>query len=77
MILTGRKLEEIGLTLYGRYWPSIICKRLRRARRTIFKLRDEETVAWPGIKEQLAELIDDQMATLAALRDELREDVTE
>lgn len=77
MILTGRKLEEIGKALYGRTWPTIMAPRLRRARRTLFKWRDEESAIDPGLRDQLAELLDDQLATLAALRDELKETALE
>lgn len=77
MILTGKKLEEIGLAVHGRNWPSIMAKRLRRARRTLFNIRDGISEPWPGMKEQLAELVDDQIATLAALKEELREGAME
>lgn len=73
MILTGAKLEEIGKALYGRSWPTIMAKRLRRGRRTLFDYRDSKTGMDQNFRQQLEELIDDQMATLASLRAELSE----
>jgi len=75
MILTGRKLEEIGMSLYGDNWPSVMAARLKKARKTLFRYRDKAPPA--EMKQQLAALVEDQLATLAAHLEELREDATE
>lgn len=77
MILTGRKLEEIGKALYGAHWPSIMARRLRKGRRTLFNYRDETTGMDPAMRRALEALLDDQMAMLANMKAELAEGPTE
>ncbi|WP_298800144.1 hypothetical protein [uncultured Devosia sp.] len=73
MILTGSKLQEIGLALYGDSWPSVMAHRLKKHRRTIFRWRDDSPPA--ELKRELLQLVENQIAELGALYEELREDV--
>lgn len=75
MILTGLKLQEIGRHLYGAEWASVLASRLRMSKKTVFRWRDSERAIPPKLRDQLSELIDDQLATLAAHAQELREGV--
>jgi len=75
MILTGAKLEEIGKALYGDSWALVLAGRLRKSRKTVWRWRDSERAIPPDLRGKLAELIDDQLNTLSAHANELREGV--
>ena len=72
-VLTGEKLEEIGLALYGEGWPGVLAGKLRRSKRTIFRWRDDETGRPNDLRHILAELVDDQIAFLASYAIDLRQ----
>lgn len=69
MILTGQKFEEIGRTLYGDVWVSVLSKKLHRTKRTVMRWRDDAPP--PELRQQLIDLIDEQFAFLGDCRNEL------
>lgn len=71
MILTGRKLEEIGRALYGDVWVSVLSRRLACAKRTVMRWRSEETAIPVDLRQSLVDMIDEQFAVLAEKRDYL------
>lgn len=73
MILTGRKLEEIGYALYREIWISTLSKKLRRSKRTIMRWRDSDAGLPMEVRQSLLHMIDDQFALLAEKRDQLAE----
>ena len=76
MILTGSKLQEIGKALYGDSWPSILGKRLKKSRKTIFRYREGAPMP-SDLKRQLAQLVEDQIAELGQHHQKLTEDALE
>jgi hypothetical protein len=75
MILTGRKLEEFGRTLYGEVWVSVMSKKLKVAKRTVLRWKDDERAMPTDMQTTLVELIDDQIAQLGEKRGILLEDL--
>lgn len=73
MILTGAKLEQIGFALYGEIWVSKLSVKLCRAKRTIMRWRDSPSGLPLDVQRQLLALVEDQMAVLGDVRNQLAE----
>lgn len=71
MILTGKKLEEIGRALYGDVWVSVLSKKLDCSKRTVMRWRSENTAIPFDLRESLVDMIDEQFAVLGEKRDYL------
>ncbi|HCE09753.1 MAG TPA: hypothetical protein DEQ40_14365 [Oxalobacteraceae bacterium] len=71
MILTGRKLEEIGHALYGEIWVSMLSRKLKRSKRTVMRWRSGDFGIPAKMRQQLVDMIDEQFAVLAEKRDYL------
>jgi hypothetical protein len=71
MVLTGKKLEEVGRALYGDIWVSVLSRRLACAKRTVMRWRSEDTALPVDLRQSLVDLIDEQFAVLAEKRDYL------
>lgn len=75
MILTGDKLDEMGRAVWGANWPSVLARRLKKSRQTLFDWRNRPTGHSREVKQQLLDVAEDQLATVAAYVQELREDL--
>lgn len=71
MILTPSRLEELGQELWGEPWPDILADRLQRSKRTILRWSRGQIAIPTGLVDRLVEVIDDQMATCAVVRERL------
>lgn len=71
IILTGRKLEEIGRAVFGDDWQTPMGARLRKSARTIRRWANDRVAKPPELRAQLVAIIEDQMHTLAQHHEEL------
>lgn len=69
-ILTGAKLAEMGEAVWGQEWASILAARLRKARKTIYRWRDDGPPA--AARAQIEAALEDQLALVARYHDELK-----
>lgn len=74
MILTGRKLEEIGRALYGSGWAAILAERLDRTRQTVNNWRGGAPMP-KELKVELSDTVEHQIDVLTAYWRDLTEDL--
>lgn len=75
MILTGKKLEDLGLEIWGPAWKTILGRRLGLSRQTLHaKSRSKSGMTKP-FKRALLAVIEEQLMTVAKSVDDLRDDV--
>ena len=70
-IITAARLAEFGEALYGPHWQAVMADRLDVSRRTVARWRAGDSRLSREIKARLIDLLDDQIACLAALRSEV------
>lgn len=75
MILTGPKLREMAEQVWGRDWPSILGRKLRKTSKTMQRWGDDGPPATARASIEAA--IEDQLALVARYHEQLRETVTE
>ena len=72
-IITAARLAEFGEALYGPRWQTILAAQLGVARRTVTRWKDGDCRLPLDVRERLVDILDDQIACLAALRSEVDE----
>jgi hypothetical protein len=75
MILIGEKLAAICRPVLGADWKTELAQRLGCTRQTIHAKSKSKTGLPKAFKRQLLAVLEDQMATIAASVNELRQDV--
>lgn len=71
IILTGRKLEEIGRALFGADWQTPMAAKFRKSVRTVRRWANDDVAKPAELRVQLVVLIEDQLHALAQLHEEL------
>lgn len=75
MILTGEKLDEMARAIWGKDWPSVLARRLKKSRQTLFNWRNRPTGHSKDTKRVLLAATEEQLVIISQYVQELREDV--
>jgi hypothetical protein len=74
VILTGKKLDELGTEIWGPEWAAVLSGRLRLTKKRLFRWRDKPDHAIPAdIRDAIMRLAEDQLMATAKWVDAFRD----
>lgn len=70
-VLVSETFADICLTLWGPDWKAVAAKRLRKSRRQLLNIELGRSKVSRKLRDELAQVLDEQIALLAAYRKEI------